>query len=342
MTSALVDQAAGGALLDVDGLDVRIRTPQGELHAVRNVSFSLAEGETLCLVGESGCGKSLTSLTLMGLLPKAAQRSARKLAFAGQDLQSLSESRMSALRGNDVAMIFQEPMTSLNPSMAIGSQLTEGFLRHRKGSAREARERALYLMDKAGIPSPAMRMRQYPHELSGGLRQRVMIAMALMCSPRLIIADEPTTALDVTIQAQILDLLKALQSDFGMAILLITHDLGVVARVADRVSVMYAGEIVEQGDTQDVFRTPTHPYTQGLLDCVPIPGRLKPGERLGFIPGQVPNLMSGSAGCMFRNRCSAAMPQCVATAVPLVSAAAPGHRYRCLLPVTTQDGEVRR
>src|SRR5690554_3361532 len=175
MTSALVDQAAGGALLDVDGLDVRIRTPQGELHAVRNVSFSLAEGETLCLVGESGCGKSLTSLTLMGLLPKAAQRSARKLAFAGQDLQSLSESRMSALRGNDVAMIFQEPMTSLNPSMAIGSQLTEGFLRHKKGSAREARERALYLMDKAGIPSPAMRMRQYPHELSGGLRQRVLI-----------------------------------------------------------------------------------------------------------------------------------------------------------------------
>ncbi|HWL29280.1 MAG TPA: ABC transporter ATP-binding protein [Burkholderiaceae bacterium] len=342
MTSAPVDQAADGALLEVDGLDVRIRLPQGELHAVRNVSFNLAEGETLCLVGESGCGKSLTSLTLMGLLPKAAQRSARKLSFAGQDLQSLSEARMSAMRGNDVAMIFQEPMTSLNPSMAIGAQLTEGFLKHKKGSAREARERALYLMDKAGIPSPAMRMRQYPHELSGGLRQRVMIAMALMCSPRLIIADEPTTALDVTIQAQILDLLKALQSDFGMAILLITHDLGVVARVADRVSVMYAGEIVEQGDTQDVFRTPTHPYTQGLLDCVPIPGRLRPGERLGFIPGQVPNLMSGSKGCMFRNRCGFAMPQCVEASVPLVSGSEPGHRYRCLLPLTTENGEVLR
>jgi peptide/nickel transport system ATP-binding protein len=339
MTSPLVDRGVSPALLKVDGLDVRIRTPQGELHAVRNVSFSLAERETLCLVGESGCGKSLTSLTLMGLLPKAARRTARTLTFAGHDLLSLSESKMSKLRGDDVAMIFQEPMTCLNPSMAIGAQLTEGFLKHGKGSAQEARERALYLMEKAGIPSPTMRMRQYPHELSGGLRQRVMIAMALMCSPRLIIADEPTTALDVTIQAQILDLLKTLQSDFGMAILLITHDLGVVARVADRVAVMYAGEIVEEGDTLSVFGTPGHPYTQGLLDCVPIPGRLKPGERLGYIPGQVPSLMSGSAGCMFRNRCTFAMPQCAATSVPLVSGTAPSHRYRCLLPLTRKKGE---
>jgi peptide/nickel transport system ATP-binding protein len=242
---------------------------------------------------------------------------------------------MSKVRGNDIGMIFQEPMTCLNPSLAIGAQLKEGFLKHGKGSESEARERALYLLDKTGIPAPVMRMKQYPHELSGGLRQRVMIAMALMCSPRLIIADEPTTALDVTIQAQILDLLRSLQSDFGLGILLITHDLGVVARVADRVAVMYAGEIVEEGDTAAVFGEPRHPYTQGLLDCVPVPGKLTPGERLGYIPGQVPSLTNQIQGCVFSNRCKHVMNQCSAAPVHLMPDVSEDHLYRCLLPAST-------
>ena len=305
------------ALLRVEGLRVEIPTPMGRLHAVRGVDLALEAGETLCLVGESGCGKSLTALALMGLLPRAARRSAARFDVAGEDLQRASEARMADLRGNRLAMIFQEPMTSLNPSWSIGNQLEEGWLRHRGGPRTAARERALHLLERVGITGAAHRLGQYPHELSGGLRQRVMIAMALMCAPALMIADEPTTALDVTVQAQILHLLKELQREFGMGLILITHDLGIVARVADRVAVMYAGEIVEQGPVARLFARPAHPYTRGLLDCIPVPGRLAPGERLGTIPGVVSPPIGTLTGCQFRNRCGEAEDVCAAQAFEL-------------------------
>jgi peptide/nickel transport system ATP-binding protein len=316
-------------VLEVEGLSVDIVTPVGLLQAVRDVSFSIGKGESVCLVGESGCGKSMTSLAVMGLLPPAAKRSARRLAFAGEDLTRASPRRINALRGDRMAMIFQEPMTALNPAYTIGDQLMEVHQRHRREGAAAARDRAVYLLEKVGIASAARRLGQYPHQLSGGLRQRVMIAMALMCGPDLLIADEPTTALDVTIQAQILRLLADLQREFGIALLLITHDLGVVARVADRVNVMYAGEIVESATVQDLFARPCHPYTRGLLDCIPIPGRTAPGERLGTIPGTVPSLVGGIAGCAFRARCDLARAVC-AEAPPQREAGA-SHRYRCVL-----------
>lgn len=320
-------------VLKVEELAVDIHTPRGCVNAVRGISLNIGPRETLCLVGESGCGKSVTALALMGLLPQRTQRRAKTLNFAGRDLNIVSESAMRDIRGNDIAMIFQEPMTCLNPSLSIGTQLMEGYLRHRKSSVAEARDRALFLMNRVGIPKPEHRLGQYPHQLSGGLRQRVMIAMALMCSPRLIIADEPTTALDVTIQAQILELLRDLQSEFGMAILLITHDLGVVAHIADRVAIMYAGEVIEEGATSSVLGKPSHPYTKGLLDCVPIPGKLKPGQHLGYIPGKVPSLIGGFKGCAFRNRCRHATPAC-RESVPMVHGSATDHYYRCILPPT--------
>jgi peptide/nickel transport system ATP-binding protein len=233
------------AILQVDGLSVDIATPRGPLHAVRELSFTVEKGKTLCLVGESGCGKSMTSLAIMDLLPKAAKKSAKRLSFAGEDLAKAGAKRINALRGDRMAMIFQEPMTALNPAYTIGDQMTEAYKLHRKASEAEARERAILLLGKVGIANAAQRLGQYPHQLSGGLRQRVMIAMALMCSPDLLIADEPTTALDVTIQAQILRLLADLQKELGIAMVLITHDLGIVARIADWVGVMYAGQIVE-------------------------------------------------------------------------------------------------
>lgn len=318
------------ALLEIQNLDVRIALAAGTLHPVRDVSLSVGRGETLCIVGESGCGKSLTSLAIMNLLPKRAQRSATRLAFDGLDLTGLSERDMADVRGDRMAMIFQEPMTSLNPAYTIGNQLEEALLRHRKVARKAARDRAVYLLEKVGITAAAQRLTQYPHQLSGGLRQRVMIAMALMCGPKLIIADEPTTALDVTIQAEILRLLAALQREFDMAVVLITHDLGVVARIADRVVVMYAGQIVEVGAVEAIFTRPLHPYTQGLLRCIPIPGRTKPGEHLGSIPGLVPNLIGRIEGCAFRNRCPHVFPACATTEVRL--AEMPGeHGYRCLL-----------
>jgi len=231
-----------------------------------------------------------------------------------------------------MAMIFQEPMTSLNPAYTIGNQLEEAMLRHRKVARSAARERAVYLLEKVGIAAAGQRLKQYPHQLSGGLRQRVMIAMSLMCGPKLIIADEPTTALDVTIQAEILHLLASLKREFDMAMILITHDLGVVARVADRVAVMYAGQVVETGTAKDVFSRPLHPYTQGLLRCIPIPGRTRPGERLGSIPGLVPNLIGDLKGCGFRNRCSHASAECAAMDVTLQQIG-PEIAYRCILPV---------
>jgi peptide/nickel transport system ATP-binding protein len=329
-------------VLDVQGLSVDIGTPRGTLHAVRDVSFQVRRGETLCIVGESGCGKSITSLAIMSLLPKAARRSARRLAFLGEDLATASPKRINALRGNKMAMIFQEPMTALNPAYTIGNQLMEPYLHHRNASKAEARERAIELLGKVGIASAAERLSQYPHQLSGGLRQRVMIAMALMCGPELLIADEPSTALDVTIQAQILRLLADLQQDLGIAMVLITHDLGVVARIAHRVAVMYAGEVVEDGAAQQLFASPHHPYTRGLLGCIPVPGRTERGGRLGTIAGVVPSLIGEFQGCGFRDRCEFAREACRQT-VPIHSAS--DHRWRCVLedlPVSGSPGNPAR
>src|SRR5581483_2901578 len=272
-------------------------------HALLDVSFEVNRGETLCIVGESGCGKSMTALAIMSLLPAAATRRATSLSLLGEDLLKASSTRVNALRGNRMAMIFQEPMTALNPAYTIGNQLIEAHLLHRGGGTAKARDRAVELLEKVGIASAAQRLAQYPHQLSGGLRQRVMIAMALMCGPELLIADEPSTALDVTIQAQILRLLADLQKDLGIAMVLITHDLGVVARIADRVAVMYAGEIVEEGTAERVFAAPRHPYTRGLMSCIPIPGRTQRGGRLGTIAGVVPHLTGEVRGCSFRERC---------------------------------------
>ena len=273
------------ALLEVKDLRVEIPLPGGVLHPVRGVDFTLERGETLGIVGESGSGKSLTALALMGLMPAQARVRAGALALDGRELLALSQRQLARdVRGSRMAMIFQEPMTSLNPVYTIGRQLTETMLLHRSATAAEATARAVRLLERVGISGAAGRLGQYPHQLSGGQRQRVMIAMALMNDPEVLIADEPTTALDVTVQAQILRLLAELQQEFGMALILITHNLGVVSRVADRVAVMYAGEFVETGATAEVFETPLHPYTRGLLASIPQPGRVEPGARLGAIP----------------------------------------------------------
>ena len=318
-------------LLSVARLEVEIATQRGTLHAVRNVSFDVGPGETLCLVGESGCGKSMTALALMGLLPRTARRRAQYLLFEGEDLVKASPRRLASLRGNHMAMVFQEPMTALNPAYTVGDQLFEVHRRHRGSTQSQARDRAVELLEKVGITAAAERLGQYPHQLSGGLRQRVMIAMALMCGPTLLIADEPTTALDVTIQAQILRLLIELQRDLGIAILLITHDLGLVARVAHQVAVMYAGEIVETASADDLFGAPRHPYTRGLMAAIPVPGRTQPGEQLGAIPGIVPSLIGDMCGCAFRDRCAYAWASC---AEPVPWRAQDGHQWRCLLTET--------
>ena len=321
------------ALLEVDDLHVNIPLEDGVLHPVRGISLTVERGKTLCIVGESGCGKSLTSLAIMGLLPRDARRTARALKFDGVDLTGLDARGMADLRGDRLAMIFQEPMTSLNPAYTIGDQLCEAYRRHRRASSREATDRAIHLLERVGIAAAASRLRQYPHQLSGGLRQRMMIAMALMCEPRLIIADEPTTALDVTIQAQILRLLRDLQRELGIALLLITHDLGVVARMAHRVAVMYAGEVVEEGSVEAIFKNPVHPYTQALLRCIPVPGKTPRRGQLGSIPGIVPSLVGDIQGCGFSSRCSYVGDAC---SRPVPMAMLPdGHRYRCVLDPNT-------
>jgi len=321
--------SAKDVILDVKNLTIDIPVSAGMLHPVRGTSFNVSRGETLCIVGESGCGKSLTSLGLMGLLPNTAQCNAERMDFLGQDIRDYNERQMSELRGGSMSMIFQEPMTSLNPSYTLGDQLTEVYRRHVNRNRATARDRAVFLLEKVGISAAASRLKQYPHQLSGGLRQRVMIAMALMCGPDLIIADEPTTALDVTIQAQILHLLSDLQREFHMGMILITHDLGIVARVADKVQVMYAGKVVEEGPCAAVFNNPMHPYTQGLLRCIPVPGKTKRGERLGSIPGIVPNLIGDLEGCMFRNRCPLASEACAR--MPDTPTELPdGHCFTCL------------
>ena len=312
-------------VLEVSNLHVRF----GQTAAVRGVSLRIQRGETHCLVGESGCGKSVTALAVMGLLARGAERQADVLRFHDHDLTRLDERGMSRLRGDRLAMIFQEPMTSLNPAYTIGSQMVEVLARHRRIDRRAARERAAELLGRVGITAPGLRLGQYPHQLSGGLRQRVMIATALLCDPELLIADEPTTALDVTVQAQILRLLQRLQRELGLALLLITHDLGIVARMAQRVSVMYAGQVVESAPVEALFAAPTHPYTRGLLDCIPVPGSSGRDEPLGSIPGTVPRIAPGFVGCGFRDRCAQAAEICAAS-VP-TQLMADDHAYLCRL-----------
>lgn len=317
-------------ILDIKNLCVSLPTGQGTLNAVCNMDLSLNKGEILCLVGESGCGKSMTSMALMGLLPKKAMVTADVMEFEGQDLLSMDAHQRNHIRGAKMSMIFQEPMTSLNPSFKLGNQLCEGILTHKKITKKAAYKRAIYLLQRAGVPYPEERMNQYPHQLSGGLRQRVMIAMALMCEPDLIIADEPTTALDVTTQMHILALIKELQKEINTAIIFITHDLGVVAHIADKVAVMYAGQIVETGDVKTIFHDPKHPYTKGLLSCIPVPGKKAGKDVLSTIPGVVPGLIGEVRGCTFANRCAAVMPECQQIS-PHVEKVGENHLARCLL-----------
>jgi peptide/nickel transport system ATP-binding protein len=296
-------------------------------HAVDSVSLSVANGATLGLVGESGCGKSVTSLAVMGLLPKGSAEVSGSVRFDGYDLLHVPDQTLRDLRGDRLAMIFQEPMTSLNPGFAIGEQIIETILRHRGGSRRQARARAIELLRRVNIPSPERRIDDYPHKLSGGMRQRVMIAMALACDPMLLIADEPTTALDVTLQAQILELMRELKAASGAAIILITHDLGVVAEVCDEVAVMYAGEIVERAPVERLFASPQHPYTVGLLGSIP---RLDhKADHLATIEGMVPNMTTLPEACRFAPRCPFASAPCVAAPPPMLEIS-PGHWSRCI------------
>jgi len=315
-----------GSLLRVEDLRTEFRTEDGVLVAVDGVSLELAAGETLALVGESGSGKSMTALSVLRLVPEAGRITGGHVWFEGRDLLAVGAAEMRRVRGSRIAMVFQEPMTSLNPVFTCGDQVAESLEVHEALGRAPARERAVELLGQVGIPEPAERARQYPHELSGGMRQRVMIAMALACRPALLIADEPTTALDVTIQAQILELLQRLQAEMGMALLLITHDLGVVAGVADRVCVLYAGQVVESCAAAEIFRAGRHPYTAGLLASLPrVGGR---ADRLRVIPGQVPDASAFPPGCRFHPRCPVAEGRCAVSAPPLLEVAA-GHRSRC-------------
>ena len=326
------------ALLDVQDLSVTLKLAEGEMTAVRDVSFTVNRGETLGIVGESGSGKSVSSMAIMGLLPKGTRTEATTLRFAGTDLLTASQDQMADLRGNKIAMIFQEPMTSLNPVYTIGRQMTELMQLHKGVSGSAARKRAVKLLEKVGITAAESRLSQYPHQLSGGLRQRVMIAMMLMNDPELIIADEPTTALDVTIQAQILNLLKDLQEELNIGLIIISHDMGVVARVSDKIAVMYAGQVIETGAVADVLRAPIHPYTQGLLESIPVPGQIDPGGELGSIPGLVPSLKTNFKGCRFANRCTRVHGACQNGAVALQNASH-SQSYRCVLPLSElRDG----
>ncbi|MBY6092649.1 ABC transporter ATP-binding protein [Maritimibacter alkaliphilus] len=315
------------SLLNVENLTIDIAHPRGTLHAVRGVSFHVEKGETLCIVGESGCGKSLTSHALLGLSPRVAKVEAGALSFDGTDLRRLKERQWQKLRGLKMSMIFQDPMTSLNPSFTIGSLLEEVYMRHHPGGRSAARARAIEILKKVGMSNAEERLHQYPHQLSGGLRQRVMIAMGLICGPDLLIADEPTTALDVNIQLQILRLMQQLKEEMGLGIIFVTHDLGLVARFADRVAVMYAGRIVETAPVAELFANPCHPYTRALINCIPVPGKTRPGEPLGAIPGVVPSLIGPQSGCAFRDRCAHATPLCARALERKRDGAA--HVYEC-------------
>jgi peptide/nickel transport system ATP-binding protein/oligopeptide transport system ATP-binding protein len=323
--------AQDAPLLQVEDLQTTFRLgPTNEIRAVDGVSFDVRRGETLAIVGESGSGKSVTSLSIMGLLPRGiGSVTGGSIKLAGRELTTLTDAEMRAIRGKDIGMIFQEPMTSLNPVHTIGAQICEVLIRHEGLSPARARDRAIEMLSLVGIPEPAKRVDNYPHQMSGGMRQRAMIAMALACEPSLLIADEPTTALDVTIQAQMLELMQDLQKTLGMAIIFITHDLGVVAEVADRVVVMYAAQVVETAPVQDIFDTPRMPYTAGLLNSIPRVGSSINKQRLQAIPGQVPSLARLPAGCRFGPRCAHAQDACHRSQ-PALEGAGDGHMIRCI------------
>ncbi|HEU0229945.1 MAG TPA: ABC transporter ATP-binding protein [Burkholderiaceae bacterium] len=324
-------------LLEIEDLNIDIATDQALLQPVLGIDLTVDRGQALAIVGESGSGKSLTALSILGLLPRRASLRARRIEFAGRSLQGLSNREWRAIRGDRISMIFQDPMTALDPCYTIGAQMTEVLLQHRPLSAHDARARVLKLLDTARVPSPEERFSQYPHELSGGLRQRVMIAMSLLCEPDLLIADEPTTALDVTIQARILKLLDDIRRASGVGLIIITHDIGVVACVADVIAVMYRGQIVEHGPAQRILANPLHPYTEGLLRSIPVPGRVARGAPLGFIPGIVPPPVGVPQACAFAPRCPYAMDAC-RTAPVTLGRVDDTHSVRCLLPT---DGSGR-
>ena len=306
-------------LLEVENLRVEFQTQNGIAKAIDGLSFTVGAGEVLGIVGESGCGKSMTALSILGLIPSPPGRIANgAIRLNGRDLVGLDNNAMRSIRGGEVSMVFQEPMTSLNPLYTVGEQIAETIITHMKTDKKEARKRALDMLRSVGIPAPEQRIDEFPHQLSGGMRQRVMIAIALACRPSLLICDEPTTALDVTVQAQVLDLLRGLRDEFGTAIILITHDMGVISEMADRVLVMYAGRKVENASTRDIIDNPQHPYTRGLIECVPRLGAVTAAgrERLVEIPGIVPALTSLGQGCAFAPRCNRAMDRCANEAPP--------------------------
>lgn len=326
-------------MLEVKNLKTKFRTDDGEFYAVDDVSFSVKPGRTLGIVGESGCGKSVTSLSVMRLIQNPGKIVSGEVLLNGQNLLSLSENEMMKLRGSEMAMIFQEPMTSLNPVYTIGNQIDEAIAIHRpRYTKAQVKERTIEMLRKVGIPAPERRYDEYPHQLSGGMRQRVMIAMAMSCDPKLLIADEPTTALDVTIQAQILDLMRKLQKDFNMGMILITHDLGVVAEMCQDVVVMYAGRVVEQGTVEDIFYRPKHPYTKGLLDSIPHFETGSKLQQLKTIPGLVPSLMNLPKGCRFQERCSRKQQDCIAVD-PRLENLRGVHKVACHHPLPAEESE---
>ena len=335
-TSASGPPSPPPPLLRVDGLRTRFLMRDSVVHAVNSLSYELAHGEALGIVGESGCGKSVSALSLMRLLPEPpAQIGANSIVFDGIDLLALPQDQMRSVRGRQIAMIFQDPMTSLNPVLTVGRQIAEALEEHLGLDGRTAINRAVELLELVGIPDARERVKQYPHQFSGGMRQRAMIAMAISCQPKLLIADEPTTALDVTIQAQILDIIRRLRREFGMALILITHDLGVVAGMCDRVAVMYAGYVVEQAPTDQIFGDPRHPYTIGLLRSVPRVDRVLERD-LSSIEGTPPDLANLPLGCAFAPRCTHFGEHCKAEMPPLVEVS-PGHIVRCWTDVRTGD-----
>jgi len=321
-------------VIDVKSLHVRFKTENGVVHAVNGVDFSIGKGESFCLVGESGCGKSVTALSVMGLLPETSSWvEGGEIMFMGENLLDKSKPEMRHIRGNKISMIFQEPMTSLNPVYKIGEQIMEALLAHSEISRKDAARKSVQMLESVRIPDPEKRFNEYPHCLSGGMRQRVMIAMALICQPELLIADEPTTALDVTIQAQILRLINDLQGESGTALLLITHDLGVVAEIADKVAVMYTGMIVESAPVKDLYKTPLHPYTRGLIKSIPhIDAPLGTKRKLPVIEGSVPSLVNLPSGCTFKERCPSAVEKCAYEIPPMIEKDNT-HKVRCWLYV---------